>query len=96
MKLTGLSNTQLTQIIFSRRSRKKTLFHPKDPEITNYANPATEGKAQDCLLPHFNFWLIRSGWRLSQFKEAEEHTQRLIEEGQQGYILTASVNEELV
>ena len=70
-------------------------WKPVDPKGEKDTNP--EGEEETPELPSTP--LPTSGWSVQvgaypNLKEAEEHTQRIIEEGQQGYILTASVNGE--
>lgn len=72
---------------------------PKEPELSIEGTqiPPIEGEEAIPELPSTP--LPTSGWSVQvgaypNLDEAEEHAQRLIEQGQQGYIVTASVNGE--
>lgn len=78
-------------------TKEDVLPIPKEPEI---AMEGTQIQAEDGenAIPELpSTPLPRSGWSVQvgaypNLQEAEEHAARLIEEGQQGYIVTASVN----
>ena len=82
-------------------TKEDVLPIPKDPKmaIEGTQIPATEGAVNDGTPELPSTPLPKSGWSLQvgaypNLQEAEEHTKRLIEDGQQGYIVTASVNGE--
>ena len=70
---------------------------PTEPERSTETTQVASGDDEQAIPDLPSTPLPRSGWSVQvgaypNLGEAEEHVKRIIEEGQQGYIVTASVN----